>query len=185
MSYGGGGGGGGGRDAIAGGGNGEDGTVEGEFSDAGGGAGGLPVDCGADFGWRDGLQAEALGGDDAVVEDVGDVGLRGEEAEGGCVVLRGGGLHGSDAEMLVALVEAGSDGCGAESGVCRDGGVAIENKVAMRHDGGRVDLGGGKRGEAEGDDEEAMQLKPEKVPAGGLVEREIDANGHGDTSLLR
>jgi hypothetical protein len=43
--------------------------VDGEFSDAGGGAGGLPVDRDADVVWRDGLQAKTLG------EDVGDIGL--------------------------------------------------------------------------------------------------------------
>ncbi|WP_433983168.1 hypothetical protein RBB78_16515 [Tunturiibacter empetritectus] len=38
-------------------------------------------------GGRDGLEAEAQCGDDSVVENVADVGLGGEEAEGGGVVL--------------------------------------------------------------------------------------------------
>ena len=39
-----------------------------------------------DAGWI--ADAEAVGGDDAVVEDVVDVGLGGEAAEGGGVVFR-------------------------------------------------------------------------------------------------
>ena len=56
---------------------------------------------------------EALGGDDAIVDDVFDVGLGGELAQGGGVV-GGVGLDGDDAEVLVAMGDAGADGTGVD-----------------------------------------------------------------------
>jgi hypothetical protein len=80
-----------------------------------------------------------VGEDDPVVENDIDVGLSGEAAEGGGVVLTGG-LDGGDAEMFVAMGEAGSGGCDAGFGVAGDRGVAIKDEVAVWGDAGRVDL---------------------------------------------
>jgi hypothetical protein len=41
----------------------------------------------ADGGWRDALKAQAVSGDDAIVEDVVDVGLGGETTQGAGVVF--------------------------------------------------------------------------------------------------
>jgi hypothetical protein len=84
-----------------------------------------------------------VGGDDAIVEDVVDVGLGGEAAEGGVVVFRRGRLDGSDADVFVATAETGSGGCDAGFGIAGDGGIAIENEVSVRSDAGGVDLRGG------------------------------------------
>jgi hypothetical protein len=74
------------------------------------------------------------------VEDVAYVGLGGEDAESGGVVLRGGRLDGGDAEVFVALGEASASG--EEMGLCVGGNgcVAIEDEVAVRGDAGGVDL---------------------------------------------
>jgi hypothetical protein len=89
------------------------------------------------------VETKAVGRDDAVVEDVVDVGLSGEAAKGGGVVFRGGRLDGCDADVFVAAGETGSGGCDAGFGIAGDGGVAIENEVAVRGDAGGVDLCGG------------------------------------------
>ena len=89
------------------------------------------------WGW---LDAEAVGGDDAVVEDVVDVGLGGEAAEGGGVVFGCGGLDGGDAKVLAALGEADSGEGDADFGVGGDSGVVVDDEVAMRHDAVGVDL---------------------------------------------
>jgi hypothetical protein len=89
---------------------------------------------------RDGFEAEAKCGDDSVVEDVAYVGLGGEEAESGGVVLRGGRLHGGYAEVFVALGETSANGEEVGLGVGGDGCVAIEDDVAVRSDAGGVDL---------------------------------------------
>jgi hypothetical protein len=96
------------------------------------------------------LQEEAVGGDDAVVEDVVYVGLGGEATEGGGVVFGGGGLDGCDTEVLAAAEES-SAGCGEMSfGIRRDGGVAIEDEVAVRRDTVGVDLGSRESGTEDG-----------------------------------
>jgi hypothetical protein len=71
--------------------------------------------------------------------------LGGEEAESGCVVLGCGRLYSGDAEVLVALSEAGAGGEEVGLGVAGNGCVAIENEVAMGSDAGGIDLrhGGG------------------------------------------
>ena len=52
----------------------------------------------------DSLNPETVGGDDAVVEDVFDVGLGGDAAQGVGIVLKGGlGFDGGDAEVFVAV----------------------------------------------------------------------------------
>jgi hypothetical protein len=93
----------------------------------------------------DGAAEDAVGGDDAVMQDVGYIWLRGEEAEGGGVVLRGGGLDCGDAQVLVALEKA-SAGRG-DTGCCvsGNGGVAVDHQIAMRGDAVGVDLCAGKR----------------------------------------
>ena len=84
-----------------------------------------------------------MGRDDAVVEDIVDVGLGEEAAEGSGVVFGRGRFDGCDADVFVAAGETGSDGCDAGFGIYGDGGVAIENEVAVGGDAGCVDLRGG------------------------------------------
>ena len=81
------------------------------------------------------------------MEDVADVGLGGEEAESGCVVLREGRLYGGDAEVFVALGEACASG--EEVGLCvgGDGCVAIDDEISMGSDARGVDLRDGERGQ--------------------------------------
>jgi len=95
----------------------------------------------------DGLEAKVQSGDDLVVEHVADVGLGGEEAEGGGVVLRSGRLDGCDADMLVALGETYASGEETGFGVCGDGCVAIEDEISMGSDAGGIDLRQGDRGQ--------------------------------------
>jgi len=49
-------------------------------------------------------------------------------------------LGGDDAERLIALKETGAGGVDAGFGVAWDGGVAIDDEIAMRDDGARADL---------------------------------------------
>ena len=63
------------------------------------------------------------------------------------------GFDGGDAEVFVALGEVGAGGGDAGFGVAGDGGVAIEDEVAVRRDAGGVDLGTGEAGEEDGQDE--------------------------------
>jgi hypothetical protein len=95
---------------------------------------------------RDGFEAETKRGDDSVVEDVAHVGLGGEEAESGGVVLRLWRLYGGDAEVFVALCEASASGEEMGLSVGGDGCVAIEDDVAVRGDAGGVDLRDGEWG---------------------------------------
>ncbi len=118
-------------------------------------------------GGGEGLDAKAMGGDDAVVEDVVDVGLGGETAEGGGVVFGGGGLDGGDAEVLVALGEAGSGG-DVGFGVGGDGGVVIKDEVAMRGDAVGVDLGTGEAGQGEGQQDGAPERAAEERCSGAV-----------------
>jgi hypothetical protein len=94
-----------------------------------------------------------MGGDDAIVEDVVDVGLGGETAQGAGVVFWNGGLDGGDAEVLVTPGEMCAGGGDAGFSVTGNGRVAIEDEVAVRRDAAGVDLGAGESGEKEGDDE--------------------------------
>jgi hypothetical protein len=86
------------------------------------------------------------------VENIAHVGLGGEDAESGSVVLRRGRLYGGDAEVFVALGETSANGDEVGLSVGGDGCVAVEDNVAVRSDGGRIDLReceGGKEGEKE------------------------------------
>jgi hypothetical protein len=96
------------------------------------------------------LQEEAVGGDDAVVEDVVYVGLGGETVEGGCVVFGGGRLDGGDAEVLAAAEEASAGGGEMGFGVGGDGSVAIEDEVAVGRSAVGVDLGSREPGTEDG-----------------------------------
>jgi hypothetical protein len=87
-----------------------------------------------------------MGGDDAVVEDIVDVGLRGEAAQGAGVVLRDSRLDGGDAEVVVAPGEMGAGGGDAGFGVTGNGCVAIEDEVAVGSDAAGVDLASGNLG---------------------------------------
>jgi hypothetical protein len=106
----------------------------------------------ANGGRSDSLEGEAVGGDDAVVEDVVDVGLGGEAADAGSVVL-GCGLNGGDSEVLVSNGETGACRGDSHFGVARNGGIAIEDEVAVRGDAGGVDLRFGERGKKEREEE--------------------------------
>ena len=103
----------------------------------------MPGDSDAAGGGRDAAKAKTVGEDDAIVEDVVDVGFGGEAAHGGSVVFRGGGLGGCDADVLVALGEARAGGGDAGFSVSGDGGVSINDQVAVGCDAGHVDLGAG------------------------------------------
>ena len=94
------------------------------------------------------MRAEVMGGDDAVVENRDDVRLGGEQAHSGCVVLRTGGrLDDGYSQVLVALGKVKA--CGEDAGLCisGDGGVAIEDEIAMGDVAGGVDLSRGNRGQ--------------------------------------
>ncbi len=134
-------------------------------------------------------------GDEAVVEDVCDVGLGGEAAHGGGVVFGAEGLGGGDAEVWVALGQAGSGGEGAGFGVGGDGGVAVDDEIVVGKDGAglgrrRGALGVKGRGESEEQDrgrvseepgEDGMVLKPGRISTGG---RGWSENGHdGDLAV--
>jgi len=149
------------------------------------------LSSGADFGSRsDEFGTELVCGDDAVVENGNDVWLGGQEAQGSCVVLLAGGrLDDGYAQVLVPLGEASA--CGADVGFCiaGDGGVAIEDKVAVGNVAGSVDLGRGNCGEYEGQKEDGLQVT--EVECAG--ERTVDIRHgldrfaereHGCTSLL-
>jgi hypothetical protein len=120
----------------------------------------LPGYVDARGGWCDALEAEAMRGDDAIVEDVIDVGLGGEAAQGAGVVFPDGGLDGGDAEVFVALGEMRSGGGDPRFCVAGDGRVAIEDEVAVRGDAAGVNLGTGEAAKKErqnnGSPEDAM-----------------------------
>jgi hypothetical protein len=137
----------------------------------------------ADGGWRDALKAQTVGGDDAVVEDVVDVGLGGEAAQGAGVVFLDCGLDGGDAEVLVAPGKMCAGGGDTGFSVTGDGRVAIEDEVAVRSDAAGVDLGNGETGEKERQDEGS----PEEATAdrrcnrnakSGRTKNQICENGH-------
>jgi hypothetical protein len=150
----------------------------------------------SDGGRRDRVKAQAVGGDDAIVEDVVYVGLGGEAAQGGGVVFVEGGLDGGDAEVLVAPGKMRAGGGDAGFGVTGDGGVAVEDEVAMRSDAAGVDLGsdlgsdlgageaGEKERQDEGSPEDAMaDCTCKGDAASGRRKHWVGGDGHGDTSL--
>lgn len=126
--------------------------MNGESADRACWAGRLAAGADGDRGWIDGPKAKTVGGDDAVVQDVVDVGLSSEAAESSGIVVVSCGLDCCDAEMLVAPGEAGTGGGDAGLCVSGDGGVAIEDEVTMGGDAGGVDLGtGGSRSHCQED----------------------------------
>jgi hypothetical protein len=131
-----------------------------------------------------------MGRDNAVMEDVLDVGFGGEATESGCIVFQGCGFDGGDAEVLVAVGETGSGG--GDEGLCvgGDGGVAIEDKIAMGSDAGGVDLGSSHAGEEERQDTEPLQKTMNGLTCRvkmkiGRVKSQAGGNRHGCTSMLR
>ena len=149
-------------------------------------------------GGGDSLNPETVGGDDAVVKDVFDVGLGGDAAQGGGVVILKGGLgfDGGDAEVFVAVNKVGARGRDAGFGVSGDGGVAIEDEVAMRCDARGVDLSTGRAGEEDREDEGSVEQESGNFSGNRDRTSSRDAksrrrkiedagNGHGGTSLLR
>jgi hypothetical protein len=101
-------------------------------------------------------------GDDAIVEDVIDVGLGGEAAQGAGVVFRNGGFDGGDAEVLVTPGEMRAGRGDAGFSVTGNGRVAIEDEVAVRRDAVGVDLasdnlGAGKPNQEECEDESSAE----------------------------
>ena len=77
---------------------------------------------------------EVVGGDEAIMEDVLDIGLGGQAVHRGSVVFGAEGLRGGDAEVRVALSEACSCGDGARFGVGGDGGVAVDDEIVVWDD---------------------------------------------------
>jgi hypothetical protein len=108
--------------------------------------GGLVADAAVGGRGGEGAGTEVVCGDDAVVENRENVRLGGEQAEGGRVALTGGRLDDGDSEVIVALGEVNA--CGADPGfrIAGNGGVAVENEIAMGDEAGGVDLGSGDRG---------------------------------------
>jgi hypothetical protein len=87
------------------------------------------------------------------MENVINIGLGGEAAQGGGVVFREGRLDGSDAEVFVTPGEVCAGG--GDSGFCVtwNSCVAIEDEVAVWCGAAGVDLGAGETGKKEGQDE--------------------------------
>ncbi len=147
-------------------------------------------------GVEDGLDAEVVGGDDAVVQDVLDVGLGGEAAHsGGVVLIEGRGTGGGDTEVFAALEEAGACRVHADFSVAGDGGVAVDDKVSMREDGGcirqcvalRDDAGCGGEGneDRDGESESATERGAAYECRGDrLFEKEARKDRHDCTSLF-
>ena len=105
---------------------------------------------------------------------------------------RGGGLDGGDAEVFVALGEMGAGGGDAGFGVAGDGGVAVEDEVAVGSDAGGVDLGAGECGEEQKISEDKARRKMAMADGSavgdeesGLAESNLLRAEHGCTSLLR
>jgi hypothetical protein len=147
----------------------------------------------ADGSWRDHAESEAMSRDDAIVEDVLDIGFSGEAAEGGCVVFLGLGFNGSDAEVLVAVGETGSNGSDAGLCISGDSGVAIEDEVAMGSDAGGIDLSSLSSGEMRGEerkDTELLQIAATRQTCRAnmkirCVKSMAGGNEHDGTSVLR
>jgi hypothetical protein len=121
-----------------------------------------------------------VGGEQAIVEDVGYVGLSGQTIQGGgvvrgCRVCRC--LDSGDAEVFAALNEAGA--CGSGMGFCIPGnrGVAIDDEITVRDYSGGVQLGVER---AEGSERQGCDGE-EKADVG---ERESADVGHCCTSVL-
>ena len=125
----------------------------GESADRSGWSGRLSGCVDPDGGRRHALEAQAVGGDDAIVEDEVDVRLGREAAQSAGVVFLDCGLDSGSAEVVVAPGEVCAGGGDAGFGVARDGRVPIEDEVAVRRDAAGVDLGTGETSKKEGQDE--------------------------------
>ena len=93
-------------------------------------------------------------------------------------------MDGGDAEVFVAAHEAGA-GCGEMClGIRRDGGVAIQNYVVVRHDAVGVDLCSGEPGGKEGYKNNAAEESARKKRCigsdeSGYAGSGLAAVGHG------
>ncbi len=92
--------------------------------------------------------------------------------------------------MLVALGETGAGGGDVGLGVAGNGGVAVEDEVAMGSHAGGVDLGAGETGEEEDQDDGALIDGVSEQTRGGDSKslgttNQVAAKGHGCTSVLR
>jgi hypothetical protein len=125
--------------------------------------------------------------DDAIVEHGNDVRLGAQCAEGGCVVLLAGWrLDDGDAQVLVALGEVNA--CRADAGfrITGNGGVAVEDEVAVGNEAGGIDLGSGDRGQQKRQKDSVFQ-STEADPVGASLRRwygRFTAKKHCCTSLL-
>lgn len=110
-----------------------------------------------------------MGGEQAVVEDVGYVGLGGQTLQGGvvvcgCRVRRC--LNSGDTEVFAALNEASA--CGSSMGfrVSGNGGAAIDDEITVRDYSGGVQLG--VKREREASDRAAVERKRRMWESGTL-----------------
>jgi hypothetical protein len=115
------------------------------------------ADGGGDYGAED----ERVCGDDAVVDDKGDIGLGAEGCDGGSFVGAGCGIENGDAKGLVEQNEMGVGEAGVGLRIAGDCAVAVDDEVAVRDgcgDGaGRLlGRGGGWRDEEKGDRDTEM-----------------------------
>ena len=122
-----------------------------------------------------------MGGEQAVVEDVGYVGLGGQTSSGWRRRLRLSSprcLDSGDAEVFAALNEAGA--CGSSMGfrVSGNGGAAIDDEITVRDYSGGVQLG--VKREREASDRAAVERKRRMWESGDFCGR----CGHCCTSVL-
>ena len=171
-----------------GGGSGRDGTVSWEAADGGGRQERLHSAVYVRGDWQR-PESKTECGDDPVVKNITYVGLGREETEGGCVVLSGGGLNGCNAEVFVGLCETGPGGAQAGLGVAGNGGVAIDDQVAMGSDAGGVNLRHGSVGqERKKEIRQGRDLsRPEEGASRfgmGRWRSDLGEYGHGGTSFV-
>ncbi len=134
----------------------------------------------------EGPGTEVVRGDDAIVKNRDDVWLGGEQAESRCVVLLAGRLDDGDSEVIIALGKVNA--CRADAGlrIAGNGGVAVEDEVAVGDEAGGVDLGDGDGGEQKRKKGGVFQATVAEPAGVSLRHRDgrFTAKEHGGTSLL-
>ena len=78
---------------------------------------------------------KALRGDDAIMQNIRYTGLCGKQAHGSRIILGQVRLDRRNPKVDVALNEPGSGSVGTRFRITRYGRIAIDDKVAVRHDG--------------------------------------------------
>jgi hypothetical protein len=111
------------------------------------------------------------------VEDVIDVGLGGEAAEGSAVVFGCGGLDGGDAKVLAALGEPDPGEGDAGFGIGGDSGVVVEDQVAVRRDAVCIDLCSRAPGREEGKKNDTAEEKALEERCSGSAESGYAGSG--------